>query len=101
MTTRLVPAAAQLIAEIGDTGRRYKVSSGDPDGLGFIREVTFDPRTSKWLIPILDACDDERIMYSEYNNKGRATIVFVRDTRADFKHPFGIAAVDKVLSDDE
>jgi hypothetical protein len=80
MTTRLVPAAAQLIAEIGDTGRRY---------------------TSKWLIPILDACDDERIMYSEYNNKGRATIVFVRDTRADFKHPFGIAAVDKVLSDDE
>jgi hypothetical protein len=40
-------------------------------------------------------------MYSEYNNKGRATIVFVRDTRADFKHPFGIAAVDKVLSDDE
>jgi len=98
MTTRLVPAAKQLISEISDMGKPYKVTQGDPDGYGFIRDLTLDARSSKWLVPILDAIADERIRSIHHpENKGRAQIKFVGDTRADFAQPFGIAAVDKVF----
>jgi hypothetical protein len=96
---RLIPAAQQMMSEIADTGREFKTVPGDPDGYGFIRRVTFDAKTSKWLVPLLEAVEDPRIRQVLYNGKGRAEIWFVGDTRADFKDPFGLAAVDKVLND--
>lgn len=100
MNTRLIPAAAQLIEEVANCGRRFKVACGDADGYGFIREITFDGRTSNWLVPILEAIGDQRIRYvNQPHGKGRATIRFVGDTRADHKAPYGIAAVDHVLND--
>lgn len=101
MYTRLIPAAKQLTSEVEDMGKPYKVTQGEPDGYGFIREIGFDARTSKWLVPILDAIGDERIRTIDYEGKGRASITFVGDTRADFSQPFGVAAVDKVLSGDD
>jgi len=98
---RLVPAATQLLKEITDLGKNYKVARGDPDGFGYIREITFDARTSNWLVPILDALVDERIRYIDQpNGKGRAKVRFVNDTRADRRQPFDIAVVDQVLNDE-
>jgi len=86
--------------EVAHSGKRFKVSPGNADGYGFIRDITFDARTSNWLVPILEAIEDPRIRYiAQPHGKGRATIRFVGDTRADFKNPFGIDAVDHVLND--
>jgi len=98
MTARLVPAAVQLISQVEDL-RKTKVATGEPDGLDRIRTVTFDAATSRWLVPILSAIGDERISEVHYEGKGRATVTFVSDYRADFKTPFPLAEVAAVLND--
>jgi hypothetical protein len=87
--------------EVANTGRMFKIRPGEPDGYGFVRRITFDPRTSKWLVPILDAVNDPRIRQVIYTGSGRAEVRFVGDTRADYKDPFGLAAVDKVLNSED
>lgn len=97
---RLAPAAQQLIDQVGEARTSMKkVTLGDPDGLDRIRSVTFDATTSRWLVPILDAISDERIRTVEWAGKGRATIHFVSDYRADFKTPFPIDEVGHILND--
>lgn len=93
---RLVPAATQLLSQID---RKFKVKSGEPDGLGYVRTITLDATTSRWLVPILAAIGDERIADVHYEGKGQATITFVPDYRADFKTPFPLDEVDHILND--
>jgi hypothetical protein len=99
MPTRLVPAAQELVNQVTESGRKFKVVRGEPDGLGRIRSVTFDARTSRWLGPILVAISDSRIRSMSTNGKGQTTVLFVADYRADFKDPFPIDAVDDILND--
>lgn len=90
------PAARRLIAQVVEHKPDAEVTpSGDADGYGVTRAVTFDAKTSKWLRPILEACDDERI--AEVNGKTKATVTFVGDVRADNGHPFEIDEADGVL----
>jgi hypothetical protein len=97
---RLVPAATQLLLQLSQDERKYKVSQGEPDGLGRIRSLTFDAHTSRWLAPILDAISDPRIKTINTNGRGRATVTFVSDYRADFRSHFPIDEVDAILNDD-
>lgn len=93
------PAARQLISQVLDHHPDAEVTSnGEPDGYGVTREVTFDAKTSKWLDPILEAVDDDRIEQVTHKAK-KATVVFVADVRADHGHPFAIDDADGVLND--
>lgn len=96
---RIVPAAVQLITQLEDSGRKFKTTQGDPDGLGVVRAITFDATTSRWLTPILDAIGDQRIRSITHNGRHRATVTFVPDYRADFKTPFPLNEVDAILND--
>ena len=92
------PAAKQLISEVRDHKPEAEVTAtGDADGYGVVRSVTFDSKTSKWLDPILEAIDDERIAGVDHDGK-KAVVTFVGDVRADYAHPFQIADADQVLS---
>ena len=97
---RLVPAAQQLLDQVGEARTSMKkVTLGDPDGLDRIRSITFDATTSRWLVPILDAVRDSRIKEIEWAGKGRAKVTFVSDYRADFKAPFPLTEVGSILND--
>ena len=96
---RLVPAAIQLITQVGESREKWKVTQGEPDGLGRVRSITFDARTSRWLVPILDAIGDQRIRNIEWAGKGQATITFVTDYRADFKTEYPLDEVSHILND--
>lgn len=94
----LTPAAQQLVQQVQAISGHAKVSpTGGVDGFGRIRSVEFDPRTSKWLVPALDAVNDERIRSVTYQGKGRAVVAFVGDTRADRRDPFPIEDALRVL----
>lgn len=98
MTDRLVPAAEQLLAQLD--GRRYRVRRGEADGIGRIRTLTFDPHTSRWLSPVLDAIGDERIKSITPAAKGRGCVIeFVADSRADFRTPYPLDEVSSILND--
>lgn len=97
---RLVPAAVQLLAQVGETRTSMKkVTLGDPDGFDRIRDITFDAATSRWLTPILDAIADPRIKSVTTTGRGRATVHFVSDYRADFRSPYPLEVVDEILND--
>lgn len=99
--SRLAPAAQQLLDQVGEARTSMKkVTLGDPDGLGRIRSITFDAATSRWLVPILNAIGDHRIREVEWAGKGRATVTFVSDYRADFKTEFPLDEVSHILNDD-
>lgn len=95
----LVPAAVQLLDQVADIRELIKVTHGEPDGLGFVREITLDAKTSRWLAPLLDVIGDQRIKSVTVSGRGRATIEFVPDYRADFKDPFPLDEVDAILND--
>lgn len=98
--SRLAPAAIQLIEDVTalNQGRKMSASPVDrPDGLGIHRSIEFDAATSKWLVPVLDVIEDERIKRIVYTGKRRATITFVGDTRADHRDPFPLLRVHRIL----
>jgi hypothetical protein len=98
--TRIPPAARQLIDQASEGGRKVTAKPvGDPDGFGVTRSVEFDASTSKRLVPILEMANDRRISTIDYEGKGRATITFVGDQRADFRDPYPIEAVEAVLNE--
>jgi hypothetical protein len=95
----LVPAARQLVDEVEAAHPKAKVKIiGDPDGIGVHRQVSFDAATTKWLTPLLDAVQDERVLSVDAESN-RTVITFVADTRADFAQPFGLAEADAVLNE--
>ncbi len=95
---RIVPAAYQLMSEVEEQKPKFKVTYGEPDGLGVIRSVTFDATTSKWLVPILDVLRDTRIKSVKVNGRNRATVRFVPTHWADHKEPFLLARIDEALN---
>lgn len=91
----VVPAAEQLGKQVKELRPDATVTYGtDVDGIGYVRTVSFDAATTKWLSAILDVINDERI--SAY---GKGGVTFVEDTRADFATPFPLAEVDSVLNE--
>jgi hypothetical protein len=95
----LVPAAKTLIRQVDE--RRPDAShaiSSEVDGIGRIRSVEFDAKTSKWLAPILEACADPRIAFVKKNRKNRMTVTFVSTVKADHADPFALDEADAVLN---
>jgi hypothetical protein len=99
--SRLCNAAIQLIEQVNSTGHTIAVKAVDaPDGFGRHRSIQFDARTSKWLAPVLDVIKDPRIAFVDYAGKGRATITFVGDARADNRDDYPLHEVRQVLEGD-
>lgn len=85
--TRTAYAARTLLRQIGDR-RNYDVKFGDPDGLGVVRGLRFDKRTSKWLAPLLDEMNDDRIEEVYVTEAGYLHVNFVADRKADDRRKF-------------
>jgi hypothetical protein len=105
---RLVPAAQQLVAQVTEARSvsAVGITWEEADGFGRIRELTFDPSTSAWLMPILMAVRDPRIQTlasspARPQRKGgfHLTVTFVPDVRADRADPFAIKEAAEVLDD--
>jgi len=80
----IVPAAQQLIREVTSLNPKAAVRAVDkPDGFKRHRSIEFDARTSKWLVPALEAMQDIRVHHVDYKGKGRATVTWVSTTVAD------------------
>lgn len=91
----VVPAATQLAKQVQELRPEATVTYDDKiDGLGYVRTVHFDAATQKWLSPILDVINDERIEA----HGGKGGVQFVGDTRADFATEYPLAEVDSVLN---
>lgn len=99
---RLTPAAAQLADQVFAISDKMKCyPHGDVDGFGRIRGIEFDAATSKWLVPCLEAIQDERIDHVEYEGKGRAQVFFVGNTLADRRTTYPLIATLRVLRGEE
>lgn len=99
--TAYPPAARTLIAQVRERYSDAEINpTGDADGYGVTRSITFDAETSEWLTPILEACDDERIDALDHD-EGKVTVTFVPDIRADYADEFEIDEADEVLSEDD
>lgn len=86
--SQLTAAAVQLINQVTQLNPKVAAKAVDtPDGFNRHRAVEFDGRTSKWLVPALNAINDERIASIDYEGKGRAVVTFVGDVRADHRYP--------------
>jgi hypothetical protein len=94
------PAAEQLVEQVKAVWPESEATYGDePDGLGFIRTVSFDTKTSKELNDVLKAIEDERIESFRIAGKDRRLFVyFVPDVRADFRDRYPIEEVRAVLN---
>ena len=96
----IVPAAQQLIREVTSLNPKAAVRAVDkPDGFKRHRSIEFDARTSKWLVPALEAMQDIRIRSVDYKGKGRATVTWVSTTVADRQDDYLLSYVVKVLRD--
>lgn len=99
--SRIIPAAVQLIREVTVLNPKVAVKAVDaPDGYGRHRSVQFDARTSRWLVPAIEAMQDARISHADYEGKGRAVVTWVGDTRADRQDDYLLAYVVRVLQGD-
>lgn len=99
----IAPALRTLLTQVAQVFPGGSYALGEPDGIGFIRSVTFDPKTSKRLSPILSIINDERIgdiAVSGSKSKPTVRVTFVPDTRADFATPFPLAEVRAALEED-
>lgn len=96
--TYIVPGVQALIDEVTELRPKAKVTPSDEvDGFDRVRSLNVDANTAKWLAPILEAVEDDRI--AEVSEDGK-TITFVADSRADHAHAFGLADADGVLVTD-
>lgn len=92
-----VPAVRRLIAQVALTDGSSPVSYGEPDGIGYIRSISFSAKTGKWLYPVLMIVDDPRIKSVEWEKRKPITVTFVDHTAADFDDEFPINAVLAIL----
>jgi hypothetical protein len=96
--SRIPWAAETLVEEVEDIRPEAVVeNTGEPDGFDVIREITFDPETSRWLEPLLATGDDPRIA-SAVTSKDSLVVTFISDPMADDRTPFYLEAVSAVLS---
>lgn len=96
-------AASQLISEVQavSADAEYEVT-GEPDGFGVSREITWDKGTTKWLADVLKVADDPRIDNLQIRSKSRVkrlAICFVGNQLADFKGSFQIARILEVFEE--
>lgn len=99
--SRIVPAAVQFIEEVTRLNSKVAVKAVDqPDGYGRQRSIQFDARTSKWIVPAIEAMQDPRIAYVDYEGKGRAIVTWVTDVRADRRDDYLLSYVVRVLRED-
>jgi hypothetical protein len=88
---RLPYAARTLIAQVlAEKPRALWTFASEPDGLNVVRTVRFDKRTSRWLSPLLDLLDDERIA-AHYLSDGRLFVRFHPGPLADRHAPFPLS----------
>jgi hypothetical protein len=96
--SRITPAAQQLMREVTALNSHAAMKAVDPpDGFGRHRSIQFDAKTSKWLVPAIEAMNDSRISHVDYEGKGRATVTWVGDTRADRQDDYLLSYVVRVL----
>lgn len=88
---RLPYAARTLVRQVLEHKPKanYEVH-GDPDGLNVNRTIKFDKTVSKWLAPIVEALDDERIAEVELTEAGYLHVTFTEETIADQRTPFNL-----------
>lgn len=98
--SRLTYAARTLMRQIGDK-RNYDVKFGEPDGLGVVRDIRFDKRTSKWLAPLLEAIEDPRIAEANVTEAGYLHVTFVAGPQADDRRKFPLDDAATVRSSQE
>lgn len=92
MSGRLPYAARQLIEQVQSQKKRAKAEPfGDPDGLRVVRTIKFDKTTSKWLAPILEQLDDDRLVETETTEAGYLHVTFSPGPNADDRRPFPLA----------
>jgi hypothetical protein len=72
---------------------------GELDGYQMVRAIRFDTDTSNWLRPILAAIDDPRIATCTADEQ--MTVEFIGNTRADWRDPYPLGIVAKVLYGEE
>lgn len=86
--SRLPYAAQTLLEQVkAEKSRASMKEVSDPDGLRVVRVVRFDKTTSKWLQPILEAMDDDRIV-DAWNKGGYLHVTFSPGPNADDRRPF-------------
>lgn len=88
---RLPHAAKTLIAEAAQLRPEAETTTGEPDGLGVIREVTFDRTTGKLIQPLIK--DDPRIVSAVLGRKGGLVVTFVAGIAADDRTSFGLPSM--------
>lgn len=88
-----LPYAAKVLIETVQAEKpkaTYEVAD-EPDGFGVHRTIKFDKRTSKWLEPILDQIEDERIEDCHLTDNGYLHVTYVAGPVADQRWPYPIA----------
>lgn len=98
--TRIAYALSTLIRQVEAKKKNAEYELGDPDGLGVIRDATFDKSTSKWLKPVIDVARDARIT-DVSSRSGKVKVTVVPDIRADLRDEFLLSEVDAVLNPED
>ena len=99
---RLPYAAKQLISQVeAEKPKATHEVTDEPDGLNVHRTIKFDKRTSKWLAPLLDQIEDERIAEASLTDAGYLHVTFVAGPVADQRWEFPLADAETVHSVNE
>lgn len=94
---RITWGAQTLIDQVAALGHDASYTTGEPDGLDVIREITFtDKDTADWLAPIMQVQLDGRIAEMWHDENLR--FVFQAGVIADGREPYSIGEVDAVLN---
>lgn len=97
---RLPHGAVTFTEQVQALRKSAKFERGEPDGLGVVRSLTFDKATSKWLEPILDHLDDDRIVGYGTGSKGLLTVLFSEKSNvADQRDDYPLEAAAEVAAD--
>lgn len=94
--TRLPYAAKVLMDQVEEAKPRSRSETvGDPDGLGVYRTIRFSKSAGKWLAPLLETIEDERIESFDLDDDG-LVVTFVHTPNADSRTPFPLDAAIEV-----
>jgi hypothetical protein len=94
---RLPYAALTLIEQVRVERPKAKVEHADePDGLGVVRSIKFDKRTSDWLAPLLESIHDPRIQSTKVTEAGYLYVTFIPQPQADQRTRFPLAEAAEV-----
>lgn len=97
---RLPYGAETFVEQVTGLRKSAKYERGEPDGFDVVRSITFDKATSKWLTPILDYIDDERIVDTT-TEKDLLTVHFSDESAvADQRDTYPLAEAEEVAKDE-